>query len=64
MATPHGIRFHLVDRRLLKKIMDGLGKEPPVLIEQSGPFGFSELRVRSKDVYGIWPRNMEEGGGE
>ena len=41
--------------------MNGLKKEPPVLVEQSGPFGFGELRVRSKDLYGIWPRNLEGG---
>ena len=61
VATPHGMRFHLVESRLLKKNMNGLKKEPPVLVEQSGPFGFGELRVRSKDLYGIWPRNMEGG---
>ena len=59
VVTPHGMRFHLVEKKLLKGIMKEIEKRPSALDEQKGPFGFSELRVRSKDIYGIWPRNVE-----
>ena len=47
-ASPCGARFHLID--------DLIRSEP--LVEHSGPFGFTGLRVRSKDLYRIWPKNQ------
>ncbi len=64
MATPHGMRFHLTEKGPFKKVTDELKKDSPVFIKKDDLFGFGELRVRSEDLYGIWPRNMEEGGGE
>ena len=64
MATPQGIRFQLIDREQNERIAKGLKalRERSITrFEESAPIGFSELRVRSKDVYGIWPRNMEGG---
>ena len=62
MATPHGMRFHLTEKRPFKKVTDGLKKDSPVLVKQDDLFGFGELRVRSKDLYATWPLNLEEGG--
>lgn len=48
-AAPHGVRFDLVDESSV----------PEPLVEFSGPFGFSGLRVRSRDLYRIWPKNQQ-----
>ena len=47
-ASPCGVRFHLID--------ESISIEP--LVEHSGPFGLTGLRVRSKDLYHIWPKNQ------
>ena len=48
-ASPYGIRFNLIDESTM----------PEPLLEFSGPFGFSGLRVRSRDLYRIWPKNQQ-----
>ena len=47
-ASPYGERFDLIDDKLFRL-------EP--LVEHNGPFGFTGLRVRSKDLYRMWPEN-------
>lgn len=49
VVTPQGMRFHLTERNLQER--------PPVPFEKSDPLGFQELRIRSQDLYGIWPRD-------
>ena len=52
VATLHGVRFHLVDESTKTK-------RPETLIERSDPLGFSGLRVRSDDLYRIWPKDQQ-----
>ena len=52
-TAPHGVRFDLIDEAKLKK--------PE---KHRGPFpGFSDLRIRSKDLYQLWPRTRAQNGG-
>ena len=52
-TTPYGVRFDLIDEAKLGK--------PRV---QSGSFpGFFDLRLRSKDLYRLWPRTRSQDGG-
>lgn len=48
-ASPDGVRLDLID--------ESIGIEPGV--EYDDPIGFSGLRVRSNDLYRIWPKNKE-----
>ena len=53
-TAPHGVRFDLIDEARLG--------EPD---KHKGPLpGFFDLRVRSKDLYRLWPRtrSQDEGG--
>ena len=47
VLSPNGVIFSLIDQ----------SKVPKPLVEFRGPPGFIGLRVRSEDLYGIWPRN-------
>ena len=54
-TAPHGVSFVLIDEARLA---------PPD--KQKGPLpGFFDLRLRSKDLYRLWPRTRaQKGGGE
>ena len=43
------MRFDLIDESAL----------PEPLVETDEPMGFTGLRVRSDDFYGLWPKNKE-----
>ena len=52
-TAPHGVRFDLIDEAKLG--------EPD---KHRGPLpGFFDLRVRSKDLYRLWPRTRSQDGG-
>lgn len=64
VATAHGIRFQLAEKKVLDEIATGIkavSEGSSSRFEHKGPRGFSELRVRAKDVFGIWPKDMEGG---
>ena len=45
-SAPQGVRFDLIDESAL----------PEPLVETDEPMGFTGLRVRSDDLYGLWPK--------
>ena len=49
VTTPHGMRFHLVDQATKERAPG----------EYTNALGFSGLRVRSRDLYALWPRNRQ-----
>ena len=53
-TTPYGVRFELIDKAEIG--------EPRVLSD--GFPGFSDIRLRSRDVYRLWPRTRSQNGGE
>ena len=52
-TAPHGVRFVLIDE----------AKLPEPDKQQGPPPGFFDLRVRSKDLYRLWPRTRSQNGG-
>ena len=48
--SPDGYRFDLIEEL-----------EVAPLVEHDKPTGFTRLRVRSRDLYKIWPRNKRDG---
>ena len=54
-TAPHGVSFVLIDEAKLPEPDKQQGSLP----------GFFDLRVRSKDLYRLWPRTRsQKGGGE
>ena len=53
-TTPHGVSFVLIDEAKLPEPEKHRGPLP----------GFFDLRVRSKDLYRLWPRTRAQNGGE
>ena len=48
-TTPQGVRFDLVDKSSMA-----------MLVEHDKPVGFTGLRVRSRDLYRLWPQDGED----
>ena len=48
-SAPRGVRFDLINK----------SEVPTPLVETDKPIGFTGLRVRSDDLYGLWPKNQE-----
>ena len=53
-ASPRGFRFDLVDKAAVPEV-------PEPLVESDEPIGFTGLRVRSADLYRLWPTDEREG---
>ena len=49
-TAPNGIRYDLIDESAILP-----------LVEYSESVGFTDLRVRSKDLYRLWPQNRNSG---